>query len=103
MRKPQLFCFVSFRWAELLERKCLKKLRKKELKEKEQGVNVESIDSGLSSTDFGEEGSLTVVELSPSSSSFEHDLNSQEQSGDGNVLDIHSNLFNWTLALIAQF
>lgn len=75
--------------AELLERKRLKKLRQKELKEKEQAVNVESVDSGLSSTDFGEEGSLTAAELSPSSSSFEHDLNSQEQSGDGNVLDIH--------------
>lgn len=67
--------------AELLERKRLKKLRQKELKEKEQAVNVESVDSGLSSTDFGEEGSLTAAELSPSSSSFEHDMNSQEQSG----------------------
>lgn len=77
------------RQAELLERKRLKKLRQKELKEKEQAVNVESVDSGVSSTDFGEEGSLTTAELSPSSSSFENDLNNQEQSGDGNVLDIH--------------
>lgn len=75
--------------AELLERKRLKKLRQKELKEKGQAVNVESVDSGVSSTDFGDEGSLTAAESSPSSSFFEHDLNNQEQSGDGNVLDIH--------------
>lgn len=67
--------------AELLERKRLKKLRQKELKEKEQAVTVESVDSGVSSTDFGEEGSLTAAESSPSSSFFEHDLNNQEQSG----------------------
>lgn len=67
--------------AELLERKRLKKLRQKELKEKGQAVNVESVDSGVSSTDFGDEGSLTAAESSPSSSFFEHDLNNQEQSG----------------------
>lgn len=71
--------------AELLERKRLKKLRQKELKEKGQAVNVESVDSGVSSTDFGDEGSLTAAESSPSSSFFEHDLNNQEQSGDGHI------------------
>lgn len=42
---------------------------------------MESVDFGMSSTDFGEEGSLTAAELSPSSSSFEHDMSSQEKSG----------------------
>eukprot|EP01018_Ginkgo_biloba_P033295 Gb_23986 [translate_table: standard] len=74
---------------ELLERKRRKKLRQKELKEKEQAVNVDSVDGGGSSSpDFGEDGSLTATDSSPSSSFSEHDLSNQEQSGDVNIIDV---------------
>lgn len=52
---------------------------------------MEFVDSGVSSTDFSEEGSLTAAESSPSSSFLEHDPNNQDQSGHiGSTDDLES-------------
>ena len=52
---------------------------------------MESVNFGVSSTDFSEEGPLTAAESSPSSSFLEHDPYNQDQSGHiGSTDDLES-------------